>query len=227
MRILLCIIFFQIGCSEPILDAEENKYVKGLDLAVRHYTCSDVKTYLTKSILTKYSKDLQLYSLENGFDSTQLRVWINGNIILDSLNHLYIISKFKSNDWKLVNVKYAYPIIGGRFNIDNKIDFISVNKNYSNYHPEVKRLISELPFDSIFLKRCNSLVKQIRARDWIDITIEYAYDMHYFLYCFSFPIGSIEGGTNEDVQMMENFLKNLNVIFKDQYITKITSMRGG
>lgn len=216
-NLILFFPFFLLGCKQPLLNPKEKYLSEEISLSIRHFPSDPIKLNLIQSTIYKYNRDLRLYSIENGFDSIQLRVWFLGSPFKDSSEHLLILKKYKGTSWQGIRVNFSYPIKGGIFNIDYPLASMSHNKINAENESLISGVFSNLPFaegyqveyDSCLAKHDNG------ARE---IVIEYADDNHYFLYGFRAPSRleancRISKGTE-----LESFLISLNKLFNARFI---------
>ena len=217
MKNLIFLFFLLVACKQPFLDPKEEYFREDINLSIRHFPENPIKLNLIQSVILKYSRDLQLYSIENGFDSIQLRVWFLGSPFKDSSQHLLILKKFKGSSWQGLVVDFSYPVEGGRFNIDNPVSSLSSEKINVESQSLISAAFSKLPFRKSYQNEYDScMVKHDNGAS--QIVIELADDTHYFLYGFRAPSRLDSNCRILKAPELEAFLISLSKLFNDRFI---------
>jgi hypothetical protein len=213
--ILFCLTI--IGCKEAILNPKESfMNVEGF-YGTRHYpsNANDLSYLLTT--LYQFRKDLDIYSLENGFDSLQIRVWFKGLPSKDSLFHLVVLSKFDGNFWNMTRADFSYPIEGGIFDYYKPIKILNIERNEIKDGSIINQLVNKLPFKADYQKKYNEC-EPIFPAEARFVILEYAKDASYFLYGFNSPSNLNDSCRNSNTKELENFLSELKQEFGLGYI---------
>lgn len=138
LPLVLFALLFIIACKQNIIDPSEEYHLPKGEVALKTLPCGQATLYFVSSFVKWYSKDLDLYSIENGFDSLQLRIWfINEDNQTDSSFHLLLFKKAKNKSFTATLVDFAYPLNGGVPDIDTlpivKYAFIPFQPSLLNF----------------------------------------------------------------------------------------------
>jgi hypothetical protein len=173
-----------LSCAH-IIDPSE-AYQSG-EVAIKVQPCGTATLYLISSAIKHREKQLNLYTIQNGFDSLQIRIWFkNRDLDSDSTDYLLILKKYPNRAFETVLVNLNYPVIGGETDIDEPpvVSFRQLKFSDSIYK------FIDLSMDSLMERGgveigCR-LDPESRTSD-NGIIIEVAKDLEYFVGQFPTP----------------------------------------
>lgn len=211
-----------ISCKQHIIDPSEEYNLHKGDVSIKYLPCNEDDLYYTSSKIKSLNADLNLYPIENGFDSVQLRIWFGYyRSFSDSAFHLLIFKKFKKQDWTATLVDFSYPVEGGFPDIDTmpkiKSKSIEFRSGIFSFFDKSKSLILENGGIA------GSCIKEPEDRVSFNyVIIELAGERHYYLANFPSPSDIKSECGNREKKLLIEFLtflkKEYNFKFIDDYM---------